>query len=196
MLSTNSNDIAFGVPLVSAVYSSARYETLGSALFVQHIYMLSAVQTCVFLPLMLACLEAGKAMSLAEKEDGEDSKMVEADAEAPAVDGSKPRRQGTRRVRMGWCSLLGGVCKRLLVQPVVVAIFLGLACNLVFSVWLQRDLPGLLSDVTQVAANAFLLLSLLQAGMALVGRLKVLTQEKGVSWGEGGGGLKLNLGSL
>ena len=43
MLSTNSNDIAFGLPLVTALYTDAY--SLGSDVFSQHLYVFSAIQT-------------------------------------------------------------------------------------------------------------------------------------------------------
>ena len=59
-----------------------------------------------------------------------------------------------------------------------VHIILGLLCNVVFNIMLDQALPGLVLQVVDILAGAFLLCSLLQAGMALVGRTEALTQEK------------------
>lgn len=178
MLSTNSNDIAFGLPLVTSLYTDAY--SLGSQVFTEHLYVFSAVQTCVLLPIMLFVLEAGKMLSLVGKEEGESEEAGQDQgrehSERLACHASSDARPG----RSSWCRLLLGVFRRLLMQPVVVSIILGLLCNVVFKIVLDQALPGLVLQIVDILAGAFLLCSLLQAGMALVGRTEVLTQEKGL----------------
>ena len=112
---------------------------------------------------MLFLLEAGKVLSLMNKEDKEEIEGLEGSGEAEgaasgAVDEAARAASGASsggdgggrrlRRRVSWCQLLTGVFKRLLVQPVVVSIILGLVCNLVFNVMLDQSVPGLLLQVT------------------------------------------------
>ena len=154
---TQSNDVAIGLPIVTALYPLSQYP----ANYPGWVLVLTSLQTLIVTPICIAIMESGKTQWQSDTDDDEKARPHAGACGESATSRRRPA-PGHPRAKT---SVLWTVLKGTLSAPLVVGVFLGLAVNLIFGREALAD--GLLHDLLSTMGNSFTFCALFATGMSI-----------------------------